>query len=98
MAATAATAATAASMRMADRCARCGGRLPAAVWPFGLEADVAGRRVGWLCEECEGVPGVAWRFIDLARARYPEVEFLATAIYGDVIIRYPLILPRVDAR
>ena len=76
-----------------EQCVRCRRRRPQAYWPFGLQAEVAGQGGEWLCEACEAVPGAAWSFIDAIRAIWPDAAFFAAEVYGDVIVRFPLVIP-----
>ena len=80
----------------AGRCYHCGRPrpvVPGTVAALGLEAQAAGRPLGWLCATCEGLPGAAWAFVDAARAWSPEVEVSRTAVVGQGVSQLPLVLP-----
>ena len=80
----------------AGRCYHCGRPrpvVPGAVAVLGLEALAGGRRLGWLCATCEGLPGAAWAFVDAARRQFPESEIARTAVVGQVVRSTPLVLP-----
>ena len=80
----------------AGRCYHCGRPrpvVPGVVAVLGLEALAGGRRLGWLCATCEGLPGAAWAFVDAARVQSVEVEIVRTAVVGQAVSETPLVLP-----
>ena len=62
-------------------------------WAPGLLAVRAEERVGWLCEDCEALPGRAWAFVDAVRALEPAAEFLITTVSAGRLVRAPLVVP-----
>ena len=81
---------------IAGRCYHCGRPrpvVPGTVAVLGLEAQAAGRPLGWLCATCEGLPGAAWAFVDAARAWSPAAEVSRTAVVGQEVSQIPLVLP-----
>ena len=81
----------------AERCYRCHRPRPAESWVLGLDVLAEGRRIGWLCADCERIGGEAWKFVDAATGSRPDVEFASTVACGNLVVCSPLVLPRLSA-
>ena len=75
------------------RCMFCNRPRTGEGWALGLDALLEEDRVGWLCHECEGLPGRAWEFVDVVRALYPAATVVSCTAYADRLVRSPLVLP-----
>ena len=74
------------------RCMFCNRLRTGETWVLGLDALLGEDRVGWLCHECEALPGRAWEFIDVVRALYPAATVVSCTAYPDRLVCSPLVL------
>ena len=75
------------------RCMFCNRLRTGETWALGLDALLEEDRVGWLCHECEALPGRAWEFIDVVRALYPAATVVSCTANPNRLVRSPLVLP-----
>ena len=80
----------------AERCFRCQRPRPAEPWVLGLDVLAEGQRIGWLCADCERIGGEAWNFVDAVTGVRPDVEFASTVPCAHLVIRTPLVVPRLN--
>ena len=79
------------------RCMFCNRPRTGETWALGLEALLEEDRVGWLCHECEALPGRGWEFVDVVRALYPGAVVVSCTLYADRLVRSPLVLPATES-
>ena len=74
------------------RCMFCNRLRTGETWALGLDALLEEDRVGWLCHECEALPGRAWEFVDAVRGLYPEAVIASTTAPAGIVVWAPLVL------